>query len=456
MRLAPVEIIMTKLWESELLLPSDENYSTDPKIVDDLPTDDQIKDGDIFVIRNTESRYLTHLFHKYPGKFIPHIPRWALNRYIKRNTGAIVLDPFVGSGTTLVEAMLYGQKAYGVDVDPLARLISKVKTTCINESRLEALPSEIEGRLNTTRTGGYKPKISTLYHWFNSQAIEDLSIIYEVVKEYKTEPDVYDFLLICFSSIIRRASNADNQTMKTYVSHTNPKQPERAHPLFLKTVYTYVDRLIKFKLLIPNTEAAAEIVNANDSRGLDEIWKNENFPLVDIAITSPPYIKSVDYIYNQMAELFWIGERWGLENQEKQNEYKRAYIGHDRPSSSDSAILHNTGHPDIDEYITRVFERNKALAFVMWRYFSDVERHLNAMSVILKPGAHYIVVVGDSTLAGVSVPTHTLLKSCAERIGFKTCFQFAYEIRNKYMRFPRGGRGGVVAHDWVIDLAKIQ
>jgi DNA methylase len=422
-----------------------------PKVVDELPAEANIADGEIFIIRNTTSRYLTHLFHKYAGKFIPHIPRWALRRFLRRNQEAVVLDPFVGSGTTLAEALLYGQNSFGVDVDPLARLIAKVKTTVIPESRLWTLPEEVIEALDGTTYGSYVPRIPTLSHWFNDQAVSDLSAIYEAVEKFRGEPDVYDFLLICFSSIIRRASNADNQTMKTYVSHTNPKQPEAARALFVTTLKSYTDSLIKFGRLAPDN-VRATVMAADDARTLDSVWREQRLPPVELGITSPPYIKSVDYIYNQMAELFWIGERWGLETQAKQNVFKRKYIGNDRPSGGESQTMRATGLGDVDEYISKVFEGDRSLALIMWRYFRDMEAHFSAMRSILRPGAHYIMVIGDSTLAGVPVPTHTLLTSCAQRCGFRFASQFAYEIRNKYMRFPRGGRGGVVVHDWVIDL----
>lgn len=442
----------TELFQDSLQFESNASEKENtPKVVDELPTEAKITDGEIFIIRNTTSRYLTHLFHKYAGKFIPHIPRWALTRFLQRNARAVVLDPFVGSGTTLAEALLHGQNSFGVDVDPLARLIAKVKTTVIPEARLRVLPGEVIKALDETTQGSYRPQIPTLHHWFSEQAVSDLSAIYEVVERFRGEPDVYDFLLICFSSIIRRASNADNQTMKTYVSHTHPKKPEAARPLFITTLQTYTDNLIKFGHLAPGN-VAATIMAADDARTLDTVWREQGLPPADLGITSPPYIKSVDYIYNQMAELFWIGERWGLETQAKQNDFKRKYIGNDRPSGSAGQTLRTTGLGDVDEYISQVFERDRSLASIMWRYFQDMDAHFAAMRSILRPGAHYIMVIGDSTLARIPVPTHTLLTSCAERHGFRFASHFAYEIRNKYMRFPRGGRGGVVVHDWVIDL----
>lgn len=437
---------LLNLWDEETSEPREKV----PTVVDDFPLQAQIPDNEIFIIRNCESRYLTHTFHKYAGKFIPHVPRWALRRFLPRNSGAVVLDPFVGSGTTLVEALLYGQVGYGLDIDPLARLISKVKTTIIPSSRLRNLSKVIPESLAKLDRGKFIPRIPTLRHWFSEKAIDDLSAIYEVVETYHAEPDVYDLLLICFSAVIRRASNADNQTMKTYVSHTNPKKPEDARPIFLKTLETYIGRLIKLAEVI-SPRGKAHVLTDGDSMCIGAAWKGQGMPSLDLAITSPPYIKSVDYIYNQMAELFWIGEKWGLETQAKQNEFKKRYIGNDRPAGKQTHQP-RIGIVEIDSYLSKIADRK--LSAVAHRYFVSMGQHFGGMFDILKPGAHYIIVVGDSTLGGVEVPTHSLLVSCAQQYGFRSVSQFGYEIRNKHMHFPRGGRGGVVLHDWVIDLVR--
>jgi hypothetical protein len=418
--------------------------------VDCLPSPDEISNGAVFRIRNHESRYLTHKFHKYAGKFIPELPQWVF-RSLRPERGAIVLDPFVGSGTTLVEASLYGVSAIGLDVDPMARLIAKVKTTPLDPAKLERATSAILADLPAARASGRRPEIPTLYHWFSPKAVEALSAIRGLIDRYEADGDLHDFLTICFSSIVRRASKADNQTMKTYVSHTHPKIPEDARQLFRATLIDYSRRLEAYSAR-HSADAEVTVRGDLDARTLAAGWEALKLPPVDLAITSPPYIKSVDYMYNQMAELFWIGDRWDLANQQQQNDFKRRYMGTDRPAAAIQGLSASHAVPDVSFWVNKIAEQNPKLAKVADRYFSDTVSHFRNMSRILRPGASYVYVVGNSTLAGVSVPTHRLVAACARASGFELSVCFGYEIQNKHMRFPRGGRGGQVVHDWVLVL----
>jgi hypothetical protein len=76
-----------------------------------------------------QTSYITHDYHRYPAKFIPQLAR----RIIKENSdvGDLVCDPFMGSGITLIEAIINGRQAYGTDINPVSVLISRAKTTPI-------------------------------------------------------------------------------------------------------------------------------------------------------------------------------------------------------------------------------------------------------------------------------------------------------------------------------------
>ena len=87
----------------------------------------EIEKNSILNILTRDVNTQTHGFHKYPAKFIPQIPKWAINKYLSGSKNKNILDPFCGSGTTLVEGILAGYNTIGIDIDPLSAMISKVK-----------------------------------------------------------------------------------------------------------------------------------------------------------------------------------------------------------------------------------------------------------------------------------------------------------------------------------------
>jgi DNA modification methylase len=83
---------------------------------------------------NYSSSYASHNFHSFPAKFPPQLPLQFIIDLTEPND--VILDPMVGSGTTVLEAFLTGRKGIGFDIDPLAIMISKVKTTPLKPEEL--------------------------------------------------------------------------------------------------------------------------------------------------------------------------------------------------------------------------------------------------------------------------------------------------------------------------------
>ncbi|HYA83037.1 MAG TPA: DNA methyltransferase [Candidatus Bathyarchaeia archaeon] len=88
-------------------------------------------------LENANTKYYTHGYHPYSSKYIPQIPNRLISTFTERND--LILDPFVGSGTTLVESKVLGRDAIGVDINPLACLISRVKTTVISKTTVREI-----------------------------------------------------------------------------------------------------------------------------------------------------------------------------------------------------------------------------------------------------------------------------------------------------------------------------
>jgi len=408
----------------------------------------------------------THGFHKYPSKFIPHIPRWAIEKYLNNYEGKWVLDPFCGSGTTLLEGLLYGHNVMGIDIDPLSVLIAKVKTTPIAPARLNEIYCWLVKEINVQRRQGtFKPACSNLNHWFTKDAINKLSLMRTLIDEIPSRfgnseqnKDIADLLLVCFSSIIRRVSNADNESQKTYVSHTKVKEPEEAISLFMEQLNMFKERITDFSNRV-NHELTREVIRSSSTENLHDKLKGRD---IDLVVTSPPYIKAIDYIYNQMVELFWIGDLFDLDTQTKQNAMKVHYIGTKQLSKSTykeyTPFKETLGLIKLDDKLKEIYTKDKKNghkhAFITFKYFSDMEKHFVEIAKCLKPNTHYIMVVGDSSVSSVFLETNAFLASIADRNGFKTINKWGYVIKNRYMRFDRKGRGGMIAIDWVLDFVK--
>ncbi|GAB5493706.1 MAG: hypothetical protein Phog2KO_39210 [Phototrophicaceae bacterium] len=415
--------------------------------VDTIPVGETIKNGTLFtIVESNNTTYSSHGIHKFPGKFIPHIPRWAIQQYVGQKEGSNILDPFCGSGTTMLEALLLGHNAYGLDVDPLARLISKVKTTPISCTDLDTIVETIREKINKKTSGNFLPDIDNLDHWFTPENTRQLSIIRDVIDEFKSDQTIYQFLLVIFSSILRRVSNADDQSQKTYVSHTRPKTPPEAFETFFKAL----ERRVKaIKTLVGNISEDVSLHIPSNMSALDFDFGFK----FDLAITSPPYIKSIDYIYNQMVEYFWIGDVWGLQTQANQREYKQHFIGTERVKSGSCTYTFDY-LPELEKKLIDIKKKHKKLETVTRKFFFDMEKHFQLMWNNMKPGSHYIMVIGNSRIAGQEVPTHQFLGRIAEYSGFTISNVFGYRIRRHYMKFPRAGRGGIILIDWILDLQK--
>jgi adenine-specific DNA methylase len=115
--------------------------------------------------------YLTHGIHPYTAKLIPHIPRYFLEKYTKK--GEVVLDPFCGSGTTLLEARLLERNAVGIDINPLARLISDVKTTPINAEKLDSAIQSVKAQLKQD-ANATTVEFPNIDYWFGEHAQDEL------------------------------------------------------------------------------------------------------------------------------------------------------------------------------------------------------------------------------------------------------------------------------------------
>ena len=404
---------------------------------------------------------LTHGFHKYPGKFIPQIPEWAIKNYLS-DREQVVLDPFVGSGTTLVESTVFGYDSFGIDIDPLSCLISKVKSTPLDPAQFLTISNWIMDSKETVEPN-FMPEVENLTHWFTNDATIKLSKLRTLIdeiplvfKDIANISDYYDAFVIALSGIIRRVSNADNQSQKTYVSGTKPKKPAEVYSLFEKQLRIFFEGFREFNL-IWNNKANSTIFKSNGDADFSELISKK----IDLIVTSPPYIKSIDYVYNQMVELFWIGDLFSMDTQIKQNRKRKLYTGTTLvPKKEYSNFFikeHSLGIPLMDDNIKNVLNDKKngeKHAYIIYRYFEFMDKHFKSSNAVMNNGAHYIMAIGNSTVSNVEINTANILVELAEKHGLILESRWSYIIKNHFMGFDRGNRGGKINVDHVLIFKK--
>lgn len=401
----------------------------------------KIKNGDVFAIDVKDVSYLTHNYFKYPCKFIPQIPSWALENLLPKNKVKKVYDPFAGSGTSLVEAILHGHKAYGADIDPLSRLLARVKSATYSSKDIVELRKILSRISDKKLLANYKrhiPALPNIDLFFDKKTISELASLRGRI-EAITDKKLREFFLVMFASIIRKASLTDEVSPKPYVSKKHPKKKVDWYGIFLKKTSEAVGRAEEFSKL-----KIGKLVKVEDDARNSKI----NAKSIDIAITSPPYINAFDYVRSLKLENYWLG----LVDDKSIELLRKNNIG---TESVRKELRHLIKPPkSLVSAVSAIEKVDKRRSKIVSEYFFDMNLNLQNVHGLLKKGSKYVIVVADSDIRGIAVPTSEILISLAKQVGFKCNLKFGYMIRNRYLRIPRQGRGGLMKIDWVMVLEK--
>lgn len=405
--------------------------------VSKLPQIKKIKNNDIFEIINYQSSK-THSFFKYPAKFIPEIPNWSIRNFSKKKDK--VLDCFAGSGTSLVEASFLERVPYAIDFDPLSQIIIKSKVNCLTVNNIRKIRNDLD-EIVMKNNKPFIPEIPDINKWFPKGNINSLgSIIVNINKYKKNNENIYNFLICCFASTIRKSSFADDTSPKPYISKRIKKRPLNSKKLFTDTVIKNLkifqsgDFKLKYKVKIIGKDAR-------------KIIKKK----IDHAISSPPYINAFDYVRILRLENLWINS---FKNSEI-IDHKKKQIGTEIISSKDYIRKPKKfGHKILDKKILKVYSVDRKRALVVSKYFDDMILNLKNIYNALRINSYYTIVVGDCLIRNNKFETSEYLSFFAGKIGFKIEKKFSYIIKNPYLRIPRGNKGGIIKFDKILVLKK--
>lgn len=327
------------------------------------------------------------------------LPIALVRKLVKRTSGPI-LEPFLGVGTVLVEAMQAGIQSIGVDVNPFMCFASKVKIGDYDAETLREALLQIEEEhvdsicrsLPNTR----------LCEYYSLPILQKLLAIRSQISKLKNGW-VKDAIILSFVKVAVDSANIRRSPAPRFVT------PKEDYPVFeafrkeaesiLEDVTRSKDSLVKPDILV------------GDSRDLSFLHDSFSFVL-----TSPPYCNNLDFVRHTQLELFWMD--YAVSSSDL-GDLRRACI------TSCEAMAHVGKEEDCTLQEVKSIaaalgkKTDRRLPDVILQYFAGMETHLRNIHAIMGPRTKCMYVVGDSRMKEVYIPTHELIGKIAKLAGFK-------------------------------------
>jgi len=401
--------------------------------------------------KGEKTDYAAHRIHAFAAKFPPQLPRLFIRELTQ--PGEWVLDPMSGSGTTLVESVLSGRNVIGVDLDPLAVMIAKVKSMplslpqCaqIGDKVLEIARKTLRSSNAIKLEGSYSPQAIEFFdYWFEKETIRELDALVRAIKDVKEIP-LSVFLQVVFSSAIITKNGA--LTRARDLAHSRPhrdlkrKVTQSALDVFAKRLRVTIESLDSMVDL-----SARAMVVRSDTRSLP-LRDNS----VDLIVTSPPYAaNAIDYMRGHKFSLIWLG--YDLKSL---TETRKRYIGSEL-RATDLKFSSETANEILGVMQPKAAPR----AAVVAHYYREMESALREMLRVLTPGKAAVLVVGSSIIQGIDIKAPTVLSELAGSVGFQVVDMARREILRDARMMPtshNSAKNGIEARmheEGVIGLIK--
>lgn len=396
------------------------------------------------VISRKDPKYITHGIHPYKGKFYPQLVKPLLN-ISQLPEGAVVFDPFCGSGTVALESCINGYHAIGCDINPLAVDIAKAKNEILFVDPY-LLGKQIDAfiqKLNTANvTSEYRnifreDTLNEMSRWFPEPVILKLGYILKRVHEL-TDPRIQNFLSVILSSIIRQVSQQEPTDLRI---RKRKKLIEDApvFELFIAALKLQQKRLLKFAKIrhrAPNDMFVPRIYSGTSS---ETSFINEIFPepKADVVITSPPYATALPYIdTNRLSLLVLHGLTSSKRNpieakltgtreitKKTRDHYENLIRQSDFSSiTSQQAIALIKNIFIENENSDKIGFRKRNMSALLYMYFNDMAKTFSNLDTVVKDGGSLFIVIGDNktttALSTVNITTTEILCEFGQQLGW--------------------------------------
>jgi DNA modification methylase len=388
-------------------------------------------------LTQAQTSYATHGYHRYPAKFIPQLAARLIEGYSQ--PGNTVLDPFMGSGTTLVEAKRLGRPSVGVDINPVAHLVAEAKTRALEPSLLQGAIACVHDRV----TSSLQPSLFSqqplptdcsdwherLRYWFRDDVLQALSQIqcaFEPLGEV-----VQPFFRCALSHTLKPVSWWHDRSVKPM------RKLDKPIPDPVQVFFRHVRRMARgnreyWELLQKTgTRDTPAHCYCTDARALPLPDRS-----VDLIVTSPPYVTSYEYADLHQLSALWFQMTTDL------REFRQGFIGRSNGIHEPVGNLHS---PLAETIVSLLSEFSPRKAREVALYFAEMYTCFTEWRRVMRPGGYACIVIGNTHLSGIEVQNAQVFAEQLATLGFVLERVVLREIPSKILPRTRDKETGKFA-----------
>ncbi|WP_078557048.1 DNA methyltransferase [Bacillus alkalicellulosilyticus] len=369
-----------------------------------------------------------HKIVDYPATMVPDM-QYELIKTLIENDRTIknILDPFHGSGVTLVESKSQGIQPIGIDINPLAHLITKVKLEGVNKIELKKCTSKITIKLKEKNLHFREHYFKNIHKWFRPDIIIDLSKLKYVIESIEVA-NVRRYYWVCLINVIKKYSNTRNTTFKLHIKSQDDISSLKNNVIndFLRAVNT------NFKFLPDYSRKNKYELMLGDSIEILKKYTDESF---DLICTSPPYgdnATTVTYGQYSILPIYWIKhkdmgiKKCALKLIETYSSIDSFSLGGKKKSEEivESQILL--------DYLKSINESKQKKVI---NFFLDYSECLNELTRVLRYNKCIVITLGNRRVDNKQVPLVEFTKHYLQSRGFIIIADLEREI--PYKRMPK-------------------
>ena len=376
-------------------------------------------------LTQAQTSYATHGYHRYPAKFIPQLAARLIEDYSR--PGNTVLDPFMGSGTALVEAKRLGRPSVGVDINPVAHLIASAKVCVFEPNMLNRAVACVEERLMSCEQFPlHEVWHERLRYWFREDVLCALSRIQHAFETL--DDSVQPFFRCALSHTLKPVSWWHDRSVKPV------RKLEKPIPDPTQVFFRHVRRMARgnreYWTLLQRAGTLDTPVHCHcaDARFLPVPDQS-----VDLIVTSPPYVTSYEYADLHQLSALWFQMTTDL------REFRQGFIGRSNGVHEPVGNLHS---PLAEAIVGRLCEVNPRKAREVALYFAEMYACFTEWRRVVRSGGHVCIVIGNTHLSGVEVQNAQVFAEQLATLGFALERVILREIPSKILPRTRDKQTG--------------